>query len=187
MLAAAALLASSYANFLSSLGEFLVQSDEPANADLIFVLAGDQNGLRALQGAKLARQGLAGKVLLSSTPACYGRREGELAIEFLTKLGYPREWFEELRHESGSTREEARAAIPDFRRRGVKRVLVVTNNYHTRRAGRVFQAEAQGDPTILVVAAPDLDFNPGSWWKKRQARKTLLLEYGKLAADLFGL
>lgn len=186
-LAAAALAAFTHTTWLAWAGGFLVKADEPAKADLVFVLAGDHAGLRALKGAELARAGLAGKVLLSSTPACYGYHEGELAIPFLVRRGYPREWFEELRHLSHSTREEATAGVAEFRRRGAKKILVVTSNYHSRRASGSFRAEAGGDPEILVVAAPDRYFNPESWWKTRESQKILLLEYTKLAAYLFGL
>ena len=65
---------------------------------------------------------------------------------------------------------------------GVKRVLVVTSNYHTRRAGKIFHRAMPG-LTVLMVAAPDENFKPNGWWRNREARKTFVLEWEKTISE----
>jgi uncharacterized SAM-binding protein YcdF (DUF218 family) len=65
---------------------------------------------------------------------------------------------------------------------GVKRVLLVTSNYHTRRAGWIFRRAAP-EMEIFVVAAPDEYFRPEDWWKSREAEKTFAFEWMKTVAE----
>jgi len=65
-------------------------------------------------------------------------------------------------------------------------VIVVTNNYHTGRAGRIFRSLAP-DLTILVVAAPDEYFTPDRWWHDREGQKTFLHEWEKTVANELGI
>jgi uncharacterized SAM-binding protein YcdF (DUF218 family) len=65
---------------------------------------------------------------------------------------------------------------------GVKRVILVTSNYHTRRAGSIFRRAAP-DLEFYVVASPDEFFNPDSWWKNREASKTFIFEWMKTVAE----
>jgi hypothetical protein len=65
-------------------------------------------------------------------------------------------------------------------------VLLVTSDYHTRRAGGVFHRAAP-DLEFLVVAAPDIDFSAQGWWRTRQGRKVALYEWMKTVADWFGI
>jgi uncharacterized SAM-binding protein YcdF (DUF218 family) len=65
-------------------------------------------------------------------------------------------------------------------------VLLVTSNYHTRRAANLFRAAAP-DLTFIPIAAPDQDFSPDSWWRSRQGQKTFLMEWEKTVAVWVGL
>jgi uncharacterized SAM-binding protein YcdF (DUF218 family) len=64
--------------------------------------------------------------------------------------------------------------------------LLVTSPEHTARAGRVFHRVAP-DLEMHVIAAPDINWNGGRWWEKREGRKAWLLESGKTIADWFRL
>jgi len=150
------------------------------------VLAGDTFGHRILKGAELVRQGYAPRVFVSGSSGFYGLNECDLAIPFAVKRGYPESDFVPLPHAGRSTREEARWLLPELRRRGVRRLLLVTSDYHTRRAGRAFRA-AGGDLSIVVVAAPDQFFAAGRWWKTREAWKRVASEVAKTLADWIGL
>jgi uncharacterized SAM-binding protein YcdF (DUF218 family) len=172
--------------WLAAAGHFLVRADAPAPADAILVLAGDSYGNRILKGAELVHQGFAPRVFVSGPAGLYGAHDSDLAIPFAVKRGYPESDFVPLPHEGRSTRDEAQWLLPELRRRGVRRLLLVTSDYHTRRAGRAFRA-AGGDLSILVVAAPDRFFTAGGWWKTREGRKCVVLEAAKTMADWIGL
>jgi hypothetical protein len=40
---------------------------------------------------------------------------------------------------------------------------------------------------MRVVAAPDEFFRPDSWWRSRQAQKTVFAEWCKTIASAFGI
>lgn len=165
----------------AALGGYLQKSESPRKADLIFVLAGDFWGNRILKAAELVREGYAPKVLVSGPEGLYGFYECDLAISFAEKHGYPADYFLPFPNTALSTREEAAQAIPEMRRLGVKRVMLVTSDYHTRRAGGLFRA-AGPDLMFNVVAAPDNYFSPGGWWHNRQGRKIFATEWMKTIA-----
>jgi len=171
---------------LMALGAMLVRNDPAQTADIAIVLGGGPDGSRILTAAKLERDGYVPKVLVSGPGNLYGYHECDLAIPFAVKQGYPESYFLHLENGALSTTEEAQALLPELRRLGVKRVTVVTSNYHTRRALKVFR-KAAPDLTFNVVAAPDRYFNPESWWHNREARKTLVIEWMKTVASWFGI
>ena len=173
--------------WLGALGGLLVNAEPPQKSDLIVVLAGDQFGRRIVFGAELVRQGYASQVLVSGPPNLYGFHEHELAIPFAVKRGYPEGIFIGFPVEgANNTEEEARRILPELRRRGVKRALVVTSDYHTRRASRVYRRQGR-DIEVHVVAAPDAVFRADRWWMSREGRKVFFLEFVKLVTSVFGI
>jgi uncharacterized SAM-binding protein YcdF (DUF218 family) len=175
-----------HSQILGALGGYLVEEDAPQKADAAVVLAGDSWGNRILTAAQLARDGYVPKVLVSGPDGDYGLYESALAIPFAVKHGYPESYFVAVDHEARSTSAEAMALLPEIRREGIRRLLLVTSNFHTRRAGRIFRAAAP-DLTIFVVAAPDRNFTPGRWWRNREGQKTFVTEWEKTIAGWFGI
>jgi uncharacterized SAM-binding protein YcdF (DUF218 family) len=182
----AALLAVSYPIWLGWVGAFLVKSETPFRADMIVVLAGDGMGHRILKGGELVEQGYAPNVLVSGPPGFYGRSEDSLAIPFAVEHGYPLKYFIGFPNDSRSTVEEAKAILPELQKRGVKKFILVTSDYHTGRAGRIYHPRANG-LEMRVVAAPDEYFTARGWWHTREGRKTVFLEWSKTFANLFGI
>jgi len=172
--------------WLGALGAFLIQADQPAHADYAVVLGGDPWGHRIVEGAELVRQGFVRKALISGPPGCYGIVESELAVNFAVKKGYPADYFVQFPHRALSTQAEARVLVPELRRLGVHSFLLVTSDYHTRRAGRYFRQLADG-LDMRVIAAPDEYFRWNSWWRNREAQKIFYMEWSKTVAGLFGL
>jgi uncharacterized SAM-binding protein YcdF (DUF218 family) len=159
-----------------------VAAEPPTKADAIVVLAGDSRGNRILKAAELVKQGYAPKAIVSGPDGTYGFYECDLAIPFAVKAGYLESYFVHLENRARSTREEAHVAVAELRRMGVHRVLVVTSDFHTRRAGRMYREEAP-DLEIHMVAAPDTYFSADGWWHNREGRKTLFLEWSKTLAS----
>lgn len=172
--------------WLTWAGGWLVHADKPAPADVVLVLAGDFRGARVLAAANLVKQGYAPKVLVSGPDEVYGMYECEPAIAFAVAHGYPETYFARAPNHARSTREEVASLLPLLRQMNVHRVDLVTSNFHTRRAGKLFRGMAP-DLETHVVGAPDLYFEPNTWWRTREGRKTFLIEALKTVTSWFGI
>lgn len=150
------------------------------------VLAGGTSGNRIMLGARLVREGFVEKVLLSNTAGCYEHEEADMAMDFAARRGIPRDIFIKTAHKSKSTEEEARTIVPFLRRMNVRTFLLITSDYHTRRAGRIFSPYLNG-LQMRAIAAPDPDFHPEQWWKTRESQKVFFLEWSKTVAGTFGI
>jgi uncharacterized SAM-binding protein YcdF (DUF218 family) len=89
--------------------------------------------------------------------------------------------FLHFEHPARSTQEEAEDVSVELRRLGAHKVLLVTSNFHTRRAARIFRAVAP-DLEFTVVGSDDPFFSPDGWWKNREGQKTALYEWMKTVA-----
>jgi uncharacterized SAM-binding protein YcdF (DUF218 family) len=167
---------------LTSLGSFLVDSQPPRRADLILVLGGDFWGPRVLTGAELARLRYA-PIALISGPPYRGRPEGEFAIDLLVQKGYPRELFQVFGHHAGSTIGEANALRGELARRHVRRVLLVTSAYHSRRAIIVLTLFCPG-VRFISVPAPDSRYHAAGWWNDESSRQVFFSEWAKILGSL---
>ena len=165
--------------WLPLLGEFLVNSQTPESADIVVVLAGDIRGDRILRAVELVQQGLAPRILVDGAMQVYAAGEADAATEFALQHGASREIFEPFPIHADSTLEEAQIVDAELAGRGIRKALVVTSNFHTRRALRIFEAVASGKVKYVMVAAPTPDFQPEGWWYTRAGKRTLLLEYLK--------
>jgi len=64
-----------------------------------------------------------------------------------------------------------------LQRRGVKEVILVTSNYHTARAKRIFaKAAGPAGPRFLAFPVDDGLFDPDGWWTRRRYAKTFFYE-----------
>lgn len=161
---------------LSALGWYLVESEPPVPADIIIVLSGGWNGTRIQYASLLVSQGYAKQVLVSGPLILYGHRETDLAIPWAVQRGFPESIFVAVPIDAYNTEGEAGEMLAAARHCGAKRILVVTNNYHTRRAAAIFSRRAP-DLEIHVIAAPDTNFSPDGWWHNRRGRKIFYMEW----------
>ncbi len=171
------------APILTAAGAFLVEDDGPHPADVAVVMGGDEYGDRVLEAAKLASKGYAPYVLISFeprfTPYC---DETKLYAE---SKGYPDTLFREFPNNAESTRSEVQDLEGYFQAHGIHTILLVTSNYHTRRAAQMMRKQ---DPRlgIWVEPAPDPYFQPSTWWKTREGQKTFFHEWLKTIATRLG-
>lgn len=94
--------------------------------------------------------------------------------------GIPRTalWFE---GESTSTGEQARYLRPMLEARGIRRAIVVTSSFHTRRTRYLFRRVFEGSPVEIRVYPVQQDvFSPQAWWTREQDMENVVLEYIKL-------
>ena len=163
---------------LAALGQSLVVADPLEHADLIYVLAGDFWGSRVLLGAKLGSEGWAPRVILSGGPY-NGKNSSDMAIDFAVEHGYARSLFLPIRLDAKSTVDEARAMGPVFHRLGARRIILVTSNFHSRRAEQVFRLFLPEFDFRMEGSAEDV-FDPRAWWKKPEQSHLLFSEYQKM-------
>jgi uncharacterized SAM-binding protein YcdF (DUF218 family) len=176
-----------YRTALSAIGNYLVETRVPEKADAVLVLAGDYRGARILRAGELVRDGFAPTVLVSGPAEMYGVNEATLAIQYATRHGMPLHYFEPVFIQAFSTLEEAHAFVPEIRKRGIRKLLLVTSNYHTHRAASIFRKVLGKDISIRSVAAPDTFFRPDSWWHNREGQKIVFYEYSKTIAGWVGM
>ena len=176
---------------LPALGNFLVKNEGPLRkADAALVLAGDSFGRRIMRGGELVRDGLVPVAYVSGPDELYGFTEDELAIQYAVKHGAQAQWFRGLPNQANSTNDEAAQLLPVLHGRGVKRLLLVTSNYHTRRAVKIFREIARTKAPgmeIQPVVASDALFDPNTWWNSRPGQKIFLLEWTKTLTELLGI
>jgi len=176
--------------WLAAIGNALVYDDGPVKADAAVVLGGDYTGSRLIGGAELVKKGYVPIVIVSGPAGPYDVNEGDAAIQFAIHKGYSTDWFVPVRHTANSTREEAEVLIEELKRRKAHSFILVTSNFHTRRARRLFLSvlEHKGNGmTMHIVATPDRDYDPRSWWKTRQGWKVAFFEWTKTITSMAGI
>lgn len=163
---------------LNALGAALIADDPLHPADAILVLAGEtRQGDRVRHAVGLYRHGLAPLLVLSGTPWGFRTHEAEVMTRHAEFLGVPRDRILPVKHDGESTRDEAQALLPVLQSRGLKDVILVTSNYHTARAKRIFTKLA--NPLgIHFLASPVADgyFEQEGWWTRRRDAKTFVYE-----------
>ena len=161
-------------------------AEPPQKADMIVVLGGDWTGRRILKAAQLVQQGYAPKILVSGANGFFGYHESTLSIRFATTHGYPENIFVPLTFPALSTQDEAENDIATLRKLGVHKYLLVTNTWHTARAGRIFRRLAP-DLEMHPVGSWDRFWDNGYWWKNREGRKIWFTEETKTIAGFLGI
>ncbi len=165
-------------------GSFLVESDKLQHADAIVVLGGDDFGNRIIRAAELQHQGYAPFVVVSGPPTLLGH-ESDNTIEYARRKGYPVSIFHPVENDLNSTRSESKFLGKYLKAHNIRKILLVTSNYHTRRAAKLMRTE---NPRldVIVTPAPDPNFTPSTWWKTRDGKKTFLYEWLKTFATALG-
>ncbi len=176
------------ARLLTWAGRALVEDDGAQRADCILVLGGDDYGTRIVKAAQLAKAGYASYVIVDSPPVLMGH-ESDATIRYAVQQGFPAGLFHPVWLPPGvdSTATEVQYVANNILRpKNVRKVLLVTSNFHTRRAARFMRKE---NPwlNVAVVPAPDPFFKPAAWWKTRNGEKTFLLEWTKTITERWGV
>lgn len=177
-------------------GYALVQTDPlPKHADVAIVLDGGDVGLRArtAEGVHLLQQGVVGRVMLSLPPKSYwGKSVPQEASSYFRKR-FGRRIVSQMAFcisNGDSTIEEASALRWCLETAGWRHVILVTSNYHTRRAGDIWRSALHGAHPpfqLWIDGVQDGTFNPSDWWRNRKYVKTWIFEATKLGWEsIFG-
>ena len=164
--------------FAARAGRFLVV-DAPRSSDVIVVLAGetDRRPARALE---LLQQGY-GKRVLIDVPA-------ESNIYTFTQLDLAQKYVQSLPQAAAvsvcpivglSTKAETQDVEKCLARMNAGTVLIVTSEFHTRRALSIFRRELRGRSFSVAAAYDSAQFGT-HWWTHRQWAKTAVDEWLRL-------
>lgn len=165
-------------------GEIIVE-DQLEKSDAIIVLSDDNfYADRATRAAELYRQNLASVVVASGIRLRPYAGISELMAHDLIERGVPKDRIVVFPQDADSTKEEAQALLKLVQEKNWKSVIVVTSNYHTRRArfivGKVFGTGI----TVRIASARDGDYDPAHWWERRKSVKRFTHEVlGYVAAE----
>jgi uncharacterized SAM-binding protein YcdF (DUF218 family) len=173
---------------LRFMAECWIIEDADSKADALIVL-GDDNFYadRATRAAELFREGKAPIVVASGRRLRPLAGIAELMEHDLVERGVPKDKIVRLAHDANSTREEAEALTKLAAQRKWHSVIVVTSNYHTRRARYIFRKVFPQGIEVHVASARNGDFDPQRWWEKREAIKELTREFEGMVVAIWEL
>lgn len=161
---------------LRVVGETLIVDEAPQPSDAIVVLGNDNYwGERAARAAELYRDRWAPRVIASGAQVRPYASIADLIRHDLLDRGVPADAVVHFANYGSSTREEAYAVRRLMREKGWKRLIVVTSNYHTRRARYIYRRVLDPED-VRVVAAPDSGYDPRVWWQSRGSLKAFFRE-----------
>ena len=161
--------------------------NDPVPSDVILVLAGDRNDSRFWRAVKLMNDGYASRLILDvqAPVSQFGVSDSELAQAFVTRSAPGRAVVCEVL--ADSTFGEAAGAARCLQVFHPSSVLLVTSDYHTRRALTIFQRRLpKYQWHVAAIGGPSEPGRPwvrtaDEWWKNRRWAKTVLDEWQKWA------
>jgi uncharacterized SAM-binding protein YcdF (DUF218 family) len=176
-------------------GRLLIDTDPlPSHVDALVVLQGSVVAERARIAAAMAdlQRGAADRVLLSVPKESYwGQSIAPVARTYLERTYgdlAARVDFCETSAETNSTAEEAEAAMDCIQQHRWRSIVIVTSDYHTRRARILWRRTVRRRVTPVTIAmegVADPEFQQ-PWWRHRQSAKIWLTEVLKLAWTIGG-
>ena len=168
--------------------ESWIIEDSLDKADVLIVLSDDNfYADRATRAAELFREGKAPLVVASGRRLRPSAGVAELMEHDLVERGVPKDKILRFAMDGDSTREEAEALAKLAKTKKWHKAIVVTANYHTRRARYIFRHLFPQDIEIGVASARDGDFDPQNWWEKRKSTKVFIREITGMAVTIWEL
>ena len=170
----------------------IMTNEELERSDAILVLAGGEPG-RAWEAADLFNANLAQYVIVTKDQTSLDelelRRRGiELVdghgnyVRVLRGMGVPEERIVTVTNPVVDTFNELQQARDLCAKRNWNSIIIVTSNYHTRRARLTARYVFGKGFHVSVAAAKHGGLNPNGWWKNNGDVRTFLIEFDKLVA-----
>ncbi|MGC1485296.1 MAG: YdcF family protein [Candidatus Acidiferrum sp.] len=159
--------------FLLCVGRWLVVEDPLEKTQAIVVLSG-RLPVRAMEAAKLYREGYAPKVWLthSTEPGATLESMGILYagedyynLRVLIHEGVPADAIRVLQPPIVNTADEISAISAEMAEGRDGAVIIVTSKVHTRRVRILWHRLAATHGRAIIRAASDDPFEPGHWWR----------------------
>jgi uncharacterized SAM-binding protein YcdF (DUF218 family) len=173
---------------LRFVAEAWIVEDALSRADAIIVLSDDNfYADRSTHAADLYRRGMAPIVVASGRRLRPNAGIAELMEHDLIERGVPKDKILRLSHNAENTREEAETTAQQAVQRKWRSVIIVTSNYHTRRARYIFSHVFPPQTLVRVSGAPDGDFDPDHWWQTRKSLKEFVRELAGMVVAMWEL
>lgn len=149
--------------------KFLCVDSGPAQADAMVVLGGG-SAERPERAAELFKERATPRLIVSGWGDC------EINRQLLIEDGVPANVIE-METRSRTTRENAQFTVKLLREQKLRRVILVTSWYHSRRALACFRHYA---PEIKFYSRPSYVAYARADWSGRRFERRVYLEYSKL-------
>lgn len=156
-----------------NLGQWLVVQDPLQKAQAIVVLSGGLP-VRAVEAAKIYRQGYAPEIWLTHSPEPRASLEA-MGISFEGEEDYDRKVLERAGVPHGSIRvlsppilntaDEIRAVDSELGADGGNSVIIVTSKAHTRRVRALWKKLAKSSHQAILQPATQDSFDASHWWR----------------------
>lgn len=171
---------------LRSIGNYLIHEDELQKSEVIFVLSGGPHD-RANEAARLLHAGWAPYVV------CTGEQipllfkvinetldECDLSRISLIKAGVDSSKIEDI-HIGASTRAESHAILAYCKAKQIKKIIVVSDKFHTNRIDYAFRDLFEDEGIELILrGAPSSGYDENLWWAEEAGLLMVNNEYVKL-------
>ncbi|MFM2286278.1 MAG: hypothetical protein RLZZ543_1775 [Bacteroidota bacterium] len=167
-------------------GHYLIKEDALSQCDAIFVLSGNPND-RSKEAARLFKAGYAPYVVCTGESVQRillvvgdSTDEADLSRMSLLKFGVPSEKIESL-HIGTSTREESDAILSYCKSKGFKKIMVVSDKFHTNRIDYAFRKiYEEAGVELILRGCPSTAYSEEMWWANEEGLIMVNNEYVKL-------
>ena len=164
-------------------GKYLVYSDPVEEVDVLAVLSGNDNS-RIQEAASLYHDGVAYNIILTKTSQTFGEYDLPYTLlqqEMLDELDIPGGAIYLAEITAKNTGQEATAIKKRMYDLGFSSVMVVTDEWHTRRTKMIFQDSFKNTGfKVLVHPVPDSGYNKYLWWLTPEGWKNTVSEYVRI-------
>jgi len=190
------------AQLLSKAGEFLLFEEQPEKVDLIVVLRGGKNFERLLTAFELYKSGYGNKIYISKSLSDHASSaiskfgihipsNQEQMGSILKQLNVPAEdIILDDQRAGGGTLGEARRVRKVVSKLKLKKIIVVTSWYHTRRTRLIYSRVFSNTGVRCIIVAAKKEYSkssPSNWWKYRYQAMYVLQEFPKLCLAYLGV
>ena len=149
-------------------GRWLDVGQTPHPAEAALILNGDFHS-RPFEAALQYRRGNVKRILVTGLQPLIGQSETDATNQrtrrVLTAAGVPEEAITPIATEVRSTYDEALVAADWLREHPGRNLMVITNDYHTRRARGIFHRVVKTPARIQFVSAQSEGYGPTNWWR----------------------
>jgi uncharacterized SAM-binding protein YcdF (DUF218 family) len=149
--------------------KFLCVDSGAVHADVMVVLGGGSHD-RPERAAELFKEHAAPRIVVSGQGDC------RISRRFLIQAGVPSRVIQ-MEDQSRTTKENAIDTVKLLREQGVRRVIIVTSWYHSRRALACFEHYG---PEIHFYSRPSYFAYRRADWSRDKVKHRIYLEYAKL-------
>ena len=181
-----------YDAILRTMGGLIVVDEKPPYSDAVVILnTGIEYYPRLIQAAALFHEGLASMVVINGNRKTDILRELEAkgfesccpwysdSVRILTMLGVPEKYIIRISAEDVfDSVSEADIVGKELIRKNIRKVIITTSKFHTRRAKFIWKKMYTDQLTVFMVSAKADPFDPQNWWKDGRQIRWVLAEYG---------